>query len=215
MGQPAIIIATRNAGKLREFKTLLRSLDCGIRSLDDFTADTEGVEIEESGSTFAENARIKAAGFSRLVPFPVLADDSGLEVDALGGRPGIHSARYAGPGASDADRISKLLGELKNCGDGRDARFVCALALAQNGKILAQAEGSCHGVIINEARGSRGFGYDPVFFFPELGKTFAELDEAEKNQFSHRARAVAALQLLQATSENLGIKACDRDKSGV
>ena len=191
---PTIVIATRNAGKLREFQTLLHPLDCDIRSLDDSAADMKGVEIEESGSTFAENARLKAVGYSMLVPFPVLADDSGLEVDALGGRPGIHSARYAGPDASDADRIRKLLGELKSSGGRRDARFVCALALARNGEVIAEAEGSCSGVIIDEARGLKGFGYDPVFLFPEPGKTFAELDDAEKNHYSHRARAVAALQ---------------------
>jgi XTP/dITP diphosphohydrolase len=191
-----IVVATRNAGKLREFQSLLRPLNYEIRSLADFAAETGNVEIEESGDTFVENARLKAAGYSRLIPFPVLADDSGLEVDALGGRPGIHSARYAGLNASDADRIRKLLGELESCGDRRSARFVCALALAQNGKVTAQAEGSCSGVIISEARGTKGFGYDPVFLFPELGKTFSELDEAEKNQRSHRARAVAALQPL-------------------
>jgi len=191
---PIIVIATRNAGKLREFQTLINPFNYDIRSLADFAADTEGVEIEESGSTFAENARLKAAGYSRLVPFPVLADDSGLEVDALGGRPGIHSARYAGEHASDVERISKLIGELENIGGGRNARFVCALALALNGEVMAQAEGSCSGVIIDEARGSKGFGYDPIFLFPNLGKTFAELDESEKNQYSHRARAVAALQ---------------------
>ena len=190
---PTIVIATRNAGKLREFQALLCSLGCGIRSLEDCAEDMKDVEIEESGSTFAENARLKAIGYSRLIPFPVLADDSGLEVDALGGRPGIHSARYAGTDASDADRIHKLLGELENRAGGRGARFVCALALARNGEVIAEAEGSCSGVIINEARGSQGFGYDPVFLFPELGKTFAELDEAEKNQYSHRARAVAEL----------------------
>jgi XTP/dITP diphosphohydrolase len=190
---PVIVIATRNAGKLREFQTLLRPLKYDVRSLADFADNTEGVEIEESGSTFAENARLKAAGYSKLVPFPVLADDSGLEVDALGGRPGIHSARYAGPDASDADRIGKLLGELESLGGERNARFVCALALARNGEVIAQSEGNCSGIIINEARGSKGFGYDPVFLFPEPGKTFAELDEAEKNQYSHRARAVAAL----------------------
>jgi len=193
---PIIVVATRNMGKLREFQTLLRPLNCEIRSLADFAGATEGVEIEESGSTFAENARLKAAGYSRLVLFPVLADDSGLEVEALGGRPGIHSARYAGPDASDADRVRKLLGELENCAGDRNARFVCALALARNGEVIAESEGSCSGVIIGESRGSKGFGYDPIFLFPELGKTFAELDEAEKNQYSHRARAVAALRSL-------------------
>ena len=194
--KPIIVVATRNMGKLREFQTLLHPLNCDIRSLADFAGDTEGVEIEESGSTFAENARLKAAGYSRLVPFPVLADDSGLEVDALGGRPGIHSARYAGLDASDADRVRKLLDELESRAGERTARFVCALALARNGEVIAEAEGNCSGVIISEARGSKGFGYDPVFLFPELGKTFAELDEAEKNQYSHRARAVAEIRLV-------------------
>ena len=193
---PIIVVATRNTGKLREFQTLLRPFDYDIRGLADFTDDTGNVEIEESGSTFAENARLKAVGYSMLVPCPVIADDSGLEVAALGGRPGIHSARYAGPDASDADRINKLLGELESCGGGRDARFVCALALARNGEVVAQAEESCYGLIISEARGTKGFGYDPVFLFPELGKTFAELDESEKNRLSHRAHAVAALQTL-------------------
>ena len=151
------------------------------------------MEIEESGSSFAENARLKATGYSRLLPFPVIADDSGLEVDALGGRPGIHSARYAGPDASDMERVRKLLGELENRGGEWKSRFVCALALARNGEVIAEAEGNCSGVIIREARGSKGFGYDPVFLFPELCKTFAELDEAEKNQYSHRARAVRKL----------------------
>ena len=190
---PILVVATRNAGKLREFQTLLDPLDYDIRSLDDFSAETEGVKIEESGSTFTENARLKAEGYSRLIPFPVLADDSGLEVDALCGRPGIHSARYAGTDASDADRIFKLLGELESRGSERSARFVCALALARNGEVFAQAEGSCSGVVINEARGTNGFGYDPVFLFPDLGKTFAELDEVEKNQYSHRACAVRQL----------------------
>ena len=191
---PIIVVATRNIGKLREFQTLLSSFNCDVRNLADFADVTKDLEIEESGSTFAENARLKAAGYSRLVPFPVIADDSGLEVDALGGRPGIHSARYAGRDASDADRIRKLLYELESCGGERSARFVCALALARNGEVIAESEGSCFGVIIDQARGLKGFGYDPVFLFPEIGKTFAELDEDEKNQYSHRARAVDALQ---------------------
>ena len=188
-----LIIATLNAGKLSEFQTLLRPMNCNVLTLADFDNDTKDVKIEESGNSFAENARLKALGYSRLVPFPVLADDSGLEVDALGGRPGIHSARYAGPDASDSDRVRKLLYELDNCGGERTARFVCALALARNGEMISESEGSCFGAIIREARGSNGFGYDPVFFLSELDKTFAELDETEKNQYSHRARAVAAL----------------------
>jgi len=185
-----IVIATRNTGKLREFQTLLQALPCEVRSLRDLAIDEE---FEETGRTFAENARIKALGYSRLTHFPVLADDSGLEVDALGGRPGIHSARYAGPGASDADRIDKLLGELEFSGGGFNAYFVCALALAQNGELLRESKGMCSGIITREPRGEHGFGYDPIFLFPALGKTFAELNELEKNRYSHRARAVAAM----------------------
>jgi len=185
-----IVVATRNAGKLREFRSLLTSLGSRILSLNDLSLD---VELEESGDGFAENARLKAVGYSCLTPYPVLADDSGLEVEALGGRPGIHSARYAGPGASDSDRISKLLGELENAAGSRSARFVCALALAQDGVLLLETAGECRGIIAKGPRGTNGFGYDPVFLFPELGKTYAELSEPEKNQYSHRARATASL----------------------
>jgi XTP/dITP diphosphohydrolase len=185
-----IVIATRNNGKLREFRSLLLSLKSEILSLRDLSINDE---FEESGKTFAENARLKAIACSRLTKHPVIADDSGLEVDALGGRPGIHSARYAGSGASDADRIHKLLKELENTGGGPEARFVCALAFAQDGVVLLEAEGECRGTIITDPRGTNGFGYDPIFLFPKLGKTFAELNEAEKNQHSHRAQAAAAL----------------------
>jgi XTP/dITP diphosphohydrolase len=184
-----IVLATRNNGKLREFQRLLLPLECEMFGLKDLAISDE---CEESGNTFAENARIKALAYSRLTRFPVLADDSGLEVSALGGRPGIHSARYAGPGASDSDRIRKLLGELENS-RGREARFVCALALARNGNLLLESEGDCRGLIAPEPRGTNGFGYDPVFFFPDLGKTYAELCEEEKDRCSHRARAVHSL----------------------
>jgi XTP/dITP diphosphohydrolase len=195
---PTIVVATRNKGKLREFRALLGVLQSEILSLADLSIDAE---FEESGDTFAENARLKALAYSRLTAFPVLADDSGLEVLALGGRPGICSARYAGPGVSDSDRIRKLLEEIKPFGSRRDARFVCALALAQNGNLLLEAEGECRGIVAEEPRGSNGFGYDPIFFFPELGKTYAELSEAEKNLHSHRARAVSSLIELLHRSE--------------
>jgi XTP/dITP diphosphohydrolase len=186
----SIIIATRNGGKLREFRNLLFPLECEILSLSDAAIDDE---CEESGNTFVENARIKAISYSQLTQFPVLADDSGLEVAALGGRPGVHSARYAGVGASDSDRICKLLRELDLNVGMRDARFVCALALAHKGSVLLESEGECRGIIISEPRGTNGFGYDPIFLFPALDKTFAELNESEKNQHSHRAKATAAL----------------------
>jgi XTP/dITP diphosphohydrolase len=186
----AIVVATQNKGKLREFRTLLLPLKSKILSLSDVSIDEE---FEETGQTFAENARLKAIAYSRLTRFPVLADDSGLEVEALGGRPGVHSARYAGSKASDPDRIHKLLGELERSGGSREARFVCTLALAEEGVLLMESEGECRGIIISEPRGSNGFGYDPIFLFPKLSKTFAELSEPEKNQHSHRAQAVAAL----------------------
>jgi XTP/dITP diphosphohydrolase len=185
-----LVIATRNAGKLREFRDLLLPLECTVLSLADLSIDAD---LEESGSTFAENARLKALAYSRLTFQPVLADDSGLEVDALGGRPGIYSARYAGYGASDADRVRKLLGELEKSAGSRDARFVCALALAQEGTVLLESEGECRGIVAERPRGNNGFGYDPVFYFPELGKTYAELEQSEKNRHSHRSRAVASL----------------------
>jgi XTP/dITP diphosphohydrolase len=185
-----LVIATKNSGKMREFRELLLPLRCEVLSLADLSIDAE---FEETGSTFAENAILKALAYSRLTALPVIADDSGLEVEALGGKPGIYSARYAGPGASDADRIRKLLDELGKCSGSRNARFVCAIACAREGSLILEAEGECRGIIAEEPRGNNGFGYDPVFYFPELGKTYAELDKSEKNLHSHRARAVAAL----------------------
>jgi non-canonical purine NTP pyrophosphatase (RdgB/HAM1 family) len=182
-----IVVATRNGGKLREFRNLLAPLRSTILSLGDLFINAEP---EESGATFTENARLKAVAYSQYTQFLVLADDSGLEVAALGGRPGILSARYAGSGASDSERVRKLLHELR--GKRREARFFCALALARNGALLLETEGECTGIIAEEPRGTNGFGYDPIFFFPSLAKTYAELGEAEKNTVSHRSRAVAA-----------------------
>jgi len=195
-----IVVATRNRGKLGEFGQLLARRFERILSLDEIGFQGE---IAESGSSFAENARLKALECSRHCPFPVLADDSGLEVVALGGRPGIHSARYAGPDAADAERISRLLEELARGTHGREARFVCALALAQSGRFLLEVEGECRGLIADAPRGSDGFGYDPVFLVPELGRTYAELTAKEKNRLSHRALAVAAL-LRQLTPPDPG-----------
>jgi XTP/dITP diphosphohydrolase len=190
---PPVILATRNSGKVREFRSLLDSAGWSLLGLDE-----AGIrdDFAETGSSFAENARMKAVACSRVTELTVLADDSGLEVFALDGRPGIYSARYAGPGATDQERNRKLLGELAEAGADRAARFVCALALARIGALIAEASGECRGVIAQEPRGSNGFGYDPIFYFPELGRTYAELDEAEKNRWSHRSRAVRALLLL-------------------
>ena len=188
-----IVLATRNEGKLREFQTLLAPLKSRVLSLKNVGIDRD---IDESGATFAENARIKALGYSRLTPLPVLADDSGLEVMALGGRPGVYSARYAGPDASDEDRNRKLLAELAHEDKNREARFFCALALAREGTLFLDADGECRGVITRTPRGANGFGYDPVFLLPGLNKTFAELTREEKNEYSHRSRAILNLMLL-------------------
>ena len=185
-----IVIATRNRGKLREFRSLLAPARVSLQSLEE--AGMNG-DFEETGNSFAENARLKALAWSGLSDLPVLADDSGLEVFALDRRPGIYSARYAGVGATDADRIAKLLDELGRRGGDRAARFVCALALAFRGALLIETEGECHGVIADGPRGTNGFGYDPIFLFPELGRTYAELSEEEKNRYSHRANAVSLL----------------------
>ena len=190
MNFSTLVIATRNVWKLREFRSLLSSTGWRILGLSDLSIERE---YEEIGATFAKNARLKALAYSADTDLPVLADDSGLEVAALGGRPGVHSARYAGPGASDSDRIRKLLAELEASGGPRDAHFVCTLAIAQAGRLLLEAYGECRGLIALEPRGASGFGYDPIFFFPELQRTYAELSESEKNLHSHRARAVHSL----------------------
>ncbi|MBZ5498241.1 MAG: RdgB/HAM1 family non-canonical purine NTP pyrophosphatase [Acidobacteriia bacterium] len=187
---PTIVLATHNPGKLREFRALMEPAGWEIIGLSDLSIKTD---VEETGGSFAENARLKALSYSRDTDLPVLADDSGLEVFSLGGRPGVGSARYAGPGASDADRVRKLLAELEHTPGSRSARFVCALALAQWGVLLLETEGECRGEITAEPRGSQGFGYDPVFWVPELGRTYAELDKEEKNLHSHRAHAARAL----------------------
>lgn len=185
-----IVLATRNKGKLREFKALLAPLRNRVLNLQDAGIDQD---VEESGDTFAENARIKALEYSRLTHYPVLADDSGLEVTALGGRPGVYSARYAGPDASDEARNRKLLKELEHEDKNREARFFCALALARENALLLEADGECHGIITRSPRGTNGFGYDPVFLFLELNKTFGEFSREEKNEYSHRSRAIRNL----------------------
>lgn len=186
-----LLLATRNPGKKSEIAGFLRSggLELELLSLDEAAA---GGEVEESGATFAANARLKADFYSRQTGLDTLGDDSGLEVAALGGRPGVLSARYAGAGAGDDARLDKLLGEMAGL-DDRRARFVSAVCLSRAGVPLAEFSGAADGVILRERRGSGGFGYDPVFFYPPLGRTFAELTLAEKNRVSHRARALERL----------------------
>lgn len=187
-----LLLATRNAHKTREFSEILGS-QFVVRDLSD---ETEMPVVEENGSTFAENAILKAVAISRRVGKLVVADDSGLEVDAVAGAPGIYSARYAGPNATDAANIARLLSELRTIPRhvSRTARFRCVLALAHAGEILGTFEGVIEGTIVNEPRGDSGFGYDPVFQPKGSTRTFAELSAAEKNQISHRAGAIRLLQ---------------------
>jgi XTP/dITP diphosphohydrolase len=188
-----LVIATRNQGKVREMRALLRQLmprikDITLASLRDFP---DAPAIEESGATFHENARIKALTIAAHTGCLTLGDDSGLEVDALGGAPGVYSARYAGPHARDDENNQKLLAALRTVPpDRRSARFVCVIALALPDNVLGLFEGVCHGVIGAEPRGSNGFGYDPLFVKTDYGKTFAELSHSVKNRISHRALAV-------------------------
>ena len=184
-----LVIASGNAGKVREFGKLLADLDLNIQQ------QPQGLEVEETGSTFAENARIKAQAVARATGCWALADDSGLSVDALGGAPGVHSARYAD---SNSARIARLLRELTAAGAhtpaSRSAHFTAALALANpEGEIVLEVEGICPGQILEAPRGEGGFGYDPVFFVPEAGLTFAEMPHSQKAELGHRGRAFAAL----------------------
>jgi len=185
-------VATRNAHKTREIQHILGS-DFSVR---DLRAYSDISEIIETGTSFEENAKLKALAVSTKLPGLVVADDSGLEVDALGGAPGIHSARYASANATNTEKIDKLLEELARVrakNDSRRARFHCVLALARNGEVLGVFEGIVEGQIADQPRGSRGFGYDPIFVPKNFQRTFGELGPAEKNQLSHRARALEKL----------------------
>lgn len=182
-----LLIATRNPGKLREYEQLLAGLPLSLTCL-----DKEGIihEVEETGESFSENAIRKAQQYARISGLLTLADDSGLEVDALGGEPGVHSARYAGPGADDADRYRLLLERMQGVPwEGRGARFRCAIAIAEPGGKTYTSEGTCEGIIALAPQGGHGFGYDPVFYLPEHDRTMAQLPPEVKNRISHRARA--------------------------
>lgn len=183
-----LLLATRNQHKTREFRELLGA---DFRIID-LTGNLEIAMPEETGTTFAENAILKATGVSKLVARLVIADDSGLEVDALGGAPGIYSARYAGENAKDAANLEKLLRELKDIAN-RSARFRCAIALAQNGRVLSTFEGVVEGTIVDLPRGSAGFGYDPIFQPTGFEQTFAEMPSELKDRLSHRGKAIARL----------------------
>jgi XTP/dITP diphosphohydrolase len=184
-----LAVASSNEGKLREYRAL--AVFAGA-SLDLVLIPNFGAlpKFDEAAKTFAENAAGKAIHYSRLSEGLVIADDSGLVVPSLGGAPGVHSARYAGPGATDADRISKLLGAMRGKKNTeRRAQFVCVVALADRGELRGVFSASAEGELLDSPRGEGGFGYDPIFFFPILGKTFAEISREEKNQYSHRGKA--------------------------
>jgi XTP/dITP diphosphohydrolase len=204
-----IMIATSNAGKLRDFAGAAASLDIEIASIPNFTSLPV---VVEDGLTFEENARKKAESYSRAVPGEiVLADDSGLEVDALKGAPGVHSARYAADAphlmdnnTDDEANNARLLRELKDVpADKRTGRFVCVIAAARDGQTLNVFRGEAEGTILNRPRGTNGFGYDPLFYFPPIEKAFAELTPEEKAQYSHRGAAFRQfLAWYQATKNN-------------
>lgn len=194
-----LLIATNNPGKVSEIADLLKDLPIQLLTPNDLGID---LEVDETGGTYEENARLKAAAFLKASSIASLADDTGLEVDALGGAPGLHSKRYAPePGATDAVRRQLLVKNLQKYPRPWTARFTCSVALALPGGGIRTAQGACEGEIIPNERGTGGFGYDSIFYFTEPGKTMGELDLEEKNRISHRARAV--INILSAIEDYL------------
>lgn len=185
-----LVIATRNPGKTEEIRSLLSGYPVEIKNLDDFGPIPE---VEEDGATFDDNAYKKASFAARVLGVPALADDSGLCVNALGGAPGVHSARYAGENVTDKQRYEKLLTALNGVAD-RTAAFECVISIAVPTGAALTYEGRCEGIIAEAPSGENGFGYDPVFYYPPLQKTFAELTGEEKNRISHRAKALFEVQ---------------------
>ena len=185
-----LLLATSNSGKLREFKTLLKDLDLELISPVELGIQ---LNVVEDGQTYAENAARKALAYARETHLTTLADDSGLEVEALNGAPGLYSARFSDkPGATDADRRHYLLEQLNDKPQPWKALFRCVLAITTPDMDIQYTQGTCEGEIIPQERGTNGFGYDPIFFIPQLERTMAELSSEEKNMISHRARAVIA-----------------------
>ncbi len=189
MDRITIVLATRNSGKLREIRKFLEGFPVEIMDLNSFGPIPE---VKEDGSTFEENAYKKASFTAKVLGFPALADDSGLEVAALDGAPGVRSARYAGPDASDAQNNEKLLKELSAAAN-REARFCCVLSLAVPSGPALTYEATCEGLILEAPKGKNGFGYDPLFFYPPLEKTFGEMTIEEKARVSHRGKALEEL----------------------
>lgn len=188
-----LVAATANPGKLEELQRLLEDFDIEVLSLDGFS----GIEdVEETGSSFEENAVLKAISYARQTALPCMADDSGLEVEALGGAPGVYSSRYAGPGAGSRDLCEKLLREMDKVPEGkRNATFRCFIALAADGETALGVQGEVKGRIIHEMRGNRGFGYDPLFIPEGRDRTFAQMGPEEKDSLSHRGKALAAFKI--------------------
>ncbi len=183
-----LVVATKNKGKLNEIKEITRDLPLNVISMEEAGISED---IDETGSTFEENALIKARAVHGIIGAMVMADDSGLEVDWLNGAPGVHTSRFAGEGASDMDKINKLLGLMKGVPfEKRKARFVCAIAVIMPDGESFTVRGTCEGYICEEPRGKNGFGYDPVFYLEEFGKTMAEIDLDTKNSISHRGKAL-------------------------
>jgi len=183
-----LVLATQNKDKIREIKNLLDDLPVTIMTCDDFL---DFPDIEETGTTLEENATLKAKGIAEFTGFAALADDSGLEVDALDGAPGVYSSRYAGPGCTYDDNNRKLLSEMEGAPENkRTARFRTVIAVAWDENNIETVEGAAEGVITDKKFGGDGFGYDPVFYYPPSGKTFAEMTLEEKNKVSHRGRAL-------------------------
>ncbi|MFC1872503.1 XTP/dITP diphosphatase [Chloroflexota bacterium] len=187
--RPKLLVATNNAGKIREYHHLLGGIPFDIITPQEAEID---LDVDETGTTFEENARLKAKAFAEASGLISLADDSGLEVDALGGEPGVYSKRYAGEHATDAERNAFLLNKMSGIpSEARTAYFRCIIAICQPGRETILCEGECVGEITSAPRGEHGFGYDPIFCVTETGRTMAELTPAEKNRVSHRARAAA------------------------
>jgi XTP/dITP diphosphohydrolase len=182
-----LLLATTNRHKLEEFCTIFSDIPFRLRSLSDIQIQ---MDMEEIGTTFAENAELKALAYAKITGMLTLSDDSGLEIDALGGAPGVYSARFAGAGTSYEERFRIILEQLRGLPmEQRTARFRCAITLAEPSGYFRTVEGTIEGRIAEAPRGNHGFGYDPIFYVPELGKTFAESSSAQKNSISHRGRA--------------------------
>jgi XTP/dITP diphosphohydrolase len=198
LSRPALLLATSNRGKIREIRESLRDVPLTIRGLE---RTLPGLRHRERGRSFLENARAKGLYYSRKWKGLVLAEDSGLEIDALGGAPGVFSARFSRPKATDEKNNRKVLRLLESVpARDRGARFVCVIVLAREGRIVKEIRGEVRGRIVRKPRGNNGFGYDPLFHYPPLGKTFAELPRAVKNRVSHRGRALRKLKAFLSAS---------------